>query len=353
MRVLDLALEQLPKLIFGENVGTTFSNVDEFYAFVRHANPAVLKANFPKASFPIKGSIVTFPNLKISTSASGPCIITTQFTSKRFSLIVPLAGYGTIGTRQHPLEWNTQDNLIFNALSEDNTFTFEDVRSQVLFEIDVSRLTQTFASMYGVDANRSVISADRTSIETVGEKTKHTRSLLLSTLSLIDVIGHDEEYLTRIGFDDVILRIIAEMTLEGRAPSLAIREYKTVKRSQRAVRLICDLITQAKGSPLTSTQMETASGMTSRALNYAFREAYDCSPQEWQRNYFLDEAHAEMLRGDKISSLKEIAYDYGFSTPQSFTTFYHRRFGERPSETLSKIVPKSAIKKSIKEDEPQ
>lgn len=331
-----MSSQRLPRLVFGEGPSRTFSDVEDFYEFVRQQNPAVLRAATPGAPFSFKGSVVKFPTLQISTSVSDPCTITTQFSSKRFSLIVPLLGTGTVGVHSHRRDWNVEDNLIFNALAEDNIFTFKDLRSQVLFEIDADRLTRTFVNMHGIDANRSVIMASESSVESLTEKSRGLRSLLLSTLSLIDLTGQDVEHLTRIGFDDVIFRTLAELTLEGRSHTVAVRSHHAVKRSQRAVKLICELIAQSTGHPMTSTQMEEASGMTSRALSYAFNESYGCSPQEWQRNHFLDLARAEMLRGSGTASVKSISKQFGFVTSASFSTFYHRRFGEKPSETLNR-----------------
>jgi len=96
-------------------------------------------------------------------------------------------------------------------------------------------------------------------------------------------------------------------------------------------------VSQQGASPLTNTEMEKLTGMTGRAIAYAFHERFGCSPQDWQRNHFLNLSRKFMLEARNATSVKEIAYRFGFSSQVSFSTFYTRKFGERPSETLNKI----------------
>lgn len=133
-----------PNLLFGERYASRFSDIETFAKFYGASDHhSLLNINRPEP-FSFKGAAIKLPKLLIFHSASDPCAITTNYENRPFSLIVPLIGHGTIGLRRHPREWNAQDNLIFNALNGETEFTFSEVRSQVLFEIETSHLTQTF-----------------------------------------------------------------------------------------------------------------------------------------------------------------------------------------------------------------
>ncbi len=107
----------------------------------------------------------------------------------------------------------------------------------------------------------------------------------------------------------------------------------TTVRSAKAVDVLCKFIA-SKGPPhMTLEQMATLTGLTSRALAFAFRRQFDCTPIEWQRNHFLDLAH-QCLEADNVTaSVKTVARKFGFVSSSSFSKFYLKRFGCKPSET--------------------
>lgn len=327
----------LPKLLFGENAGHSFSDADAFYAFLRETNPAVLSVPPSNRGFALKGALLEFPHMKIITSASHACEITTQFAATRFNLIIPLAGQGLITNGQRTFAWDANDTVIYNALKEVQTFTFHTMRSQVLFEIDTERVQQAMVSMFGSELNWSLLLSNHATVEHMSAKHEKVKSLLLSSLALIDETAQDTQHLTRIGFDDVIIRLVAEMVAASAGANLRKTDVGFTKRSHRAVNVICDIVLQPGSSPLTMTEMEDTTGMTSRALCYAFQERFGCSPQEWQRNHYLDQAHNELCRGDNVSSVKAIARRFGFATPRSFARFYRQRFGEAPTDTQRQL----------------
>jgi len=109
-----------------------------------------------------------------------------------------------------------------------------------------------------------------------------------------------------------------------------------LSRSRQAVHVICKAAASDLRSPLSITQMEQLTGLTGRALRYAFYEEYNCSPLEWQRNLRLDRAREFLLSTAKLHSMKRIAFDFGFKSTQSFTRYYELRFGEHPSQTYGK-----------------
>ena len=161
-------------------------------------------------------------------------------------------------------------------------------------------------------------------------------------ISFIGLANGNEKFLKRIGIDDVFHRLLAEMLVakSGYDPNNK-KSFKST-RSERAVELICDHIASNIGSPLTIPKMEELSGLTGRSLNYAFQSRFNCSPQEWQRNYLLDQANMRLKTTIVPTSIKKIAYELGFSSSSSFSSYYKRRFGELPSDTGRSVILTSA-----------
>lgn len=157
---------------------------------------------------------------------------------------------------------------------------------------------------------------------------------ILTLLSLVNNCGGDVDFLSRIGFDQVVTGVFAEFLLSVNGTEFDQVGSRPIRRSSRAVDIICDYIACHLGTPLTTPQMERLTGMTGRAINYAFQERFGRSPQQWQREYLLDMARQELLNPNNTRSIKEIAYDLGFSSASSFSAHYQRKFREQPSASL-------------------
>lgn len=154
-------------------------------------------------------------------------------------------------------------------------------------------------------------------------------------LSIVRAADGDEAFLERIGVERVFNKLLAELLIDharGRADS---PNTSQLPRSARAIDIICDHIQQNIGRPLTISQMEQMSGLTGRALNYAFSNRFNCSPQEWQRGFLLGEARKRLLENETPTSVKGISYELGFSSPSAFAAYYRKRFGELPTTTAA------------------
>lgn len=246
-------------LLFGENVGRTFANAGEFYDFVRQWRPAALELPGGVRDFSFKGSMLQFSQMRISTSASDACRIKTATPSSWFSLVIPTLGNGAIGNHDHKFAWSAAENILINPLLEEQTFTFEATRSQVLFEIDPARLLRTIMSMQGSNVPLGQLTSPQPQIITTTNAQRRLKHLILTYLPLIDATGEDAEHLGRIGFDDVIIRLIVELTFPAHAAQ-AEPEPSSTKRSQRALKLICEMIVAADALPLTMTEMKKPPG---------------------------------------------------------------------------------------------
>jgi AraC-like DNA-binding protein len=292
----------------------------------------------PNSDFHYKVSQIVLPKLKVFSSASGAFEIDSLAPENHTLIEFPLEGSGQLRDGVKKLQWKSPNNVIYQAYGGEQNFSFETRRSGLFFMVEADRLNMTIETMFNeseTDWKTLVPSHPIVAELTVAEQ--NVRSVLLSTLMLVDLPDNDQDHLIRIGFDDVIHRLLAEMTfLRFRSESKQAPLSK-IKRSTKALDIVCDYITSHTDKVLTSTEMETMTGMTSRALYGAFIERFNCSPQEWKRNVHLDHARVEITNPHSVASVKTIARQFGFVSSQSFSKFYQKRFSELPSETLKRF----------------
>lgn len=84
--------------------------------------------------------------------------------------------------------------------------------------------------------------------------------------------------------------------------------------------------------PLTLAQMAQAAAVSERRLNNLCHEAFGKSPKVWLRDIRLDRARASLM-ANPVQSLSNLAMEMGFFHLGRFSTYYHQRFDELPSQT--------------------
>jgi AraC-like DNA-binding protein len=88
-------------------------------------------------------------------------------------------------------------------------------------------------------------------------------------------------------------------------------------------------------TPLTPEILARVGFVSVRTLHAAFRERLGTTAMAYVRSVRLDQARAELQRGDPgIVSVSEVAARFGFAHLSRFAQQYRGRFGELPSVTL-------------------
>lgn len=82
--------------------------------------------------------------------------------------------------------------------------------------------------------------------------------------------------------------------------------------------------------PITVDDVATASFISTRGLQYAFRRALDITPTDALRRARLDGARRDLDRGDG-ESVRAVARRWGFSHPSRFATAYRAAYGTAPA----------------------
>jgi AraC-like DNA-binding protein len=119
--------------------------------------------------------------------------------------------------------------------------------------------------------------------------------------------------------------VVAEASRQMRAES----RNATPSLVREAVRII-----EAQGSAdLGLPELAQACGVTSRTLQYAFRQHLGCTPSDYLRRVRLDLVRQALRDGSSLT-VGEAATRFGFFNPGRFAADYRQVFEENPRQTL-------------------
>jgi AraC-like DNA-binding protein len=246
------------------------------------------------------------------------------------SVLLPTFGNGTLRRNGSTLNWRCRTDILVLNFADPQTFQAERNACLVIHP-EGPRLRDTIHLMYGEGGR---ISAS-TMLYPASNTARDFHQAFLSLCSLIESAGLDAGHLAAIGIDDVFYRVLSELLSSPAEGHGSGRNARPPSRGMAALDAVCDHILQFPSSPLTLSQMERMTALTSRALRYAFQKRFNCSPRQWQRNAYLDHAREIIMRSDEPLSVRALSYRLGFSSPQSFAAFYRQRFGELPSMAIA------------------
>lgn len=217
--------------------------------------------------------------------------------------------------------------------------TISSNRSLFIARLDAQRLNETIATMFGDGNARARTSRTRLdeNFATRSLALRHGSfdfsSLFRRSFDLIDSVCDDPRLPEALRLDDMIYRNIAFLLEPDLLLGAPLKTDESSDANRRATDNVCDAVRENTGRMLTLTEMENLSGLSRRALQYAFRKRFGVSPMEWQKNERLLNAHQKIINADSNINITMLSYDLGFSKPSSFAAYYRRLFGESPSET--------------------
>jgi AraC family ethanolamine operon transcriptional activator len=126
---------------------------------------------------------------------------------------------------------------------------------------------------------------------------------------------------------EALLSLVKNPATQSSMPNLGVRN--------RAVRLAEEYITEHGSQPISAAQLSTACGVSSRTLQYAFKERFGISPLHYAKAHRLRLVRIALLAADPARlKVSDVAFEHGFWHLGQFSTDYKRQFGELPSHTL-------------------
>jgi len=314
--------------------GLPFGN--ERVVYHRSANElldGLIKLNRPLADVSFKSQSEQFA--KTTGMEIGTLSIASQQTSAvrfktiaspQFTFLLPVCGTGIIKERKKSTNWCAQGN--FFSISHHDKLFLEQASTTIVISPKLKNLFSEYQRQQ--PTFDGLIERLHTSGVTLFASESHRYDyyqMLLRLIVIVDSCGSDPVYLERIGLDGLFNGILATAIVESVAFGSEVNKTLRLFESTRAVDLICSVIQENIGVPLTVARMKSMTGLPSKELNLAFQSRFECSPIEWQRNFLLDQARRYLAKNGETASVSLLARELGFISPLSFLYWYKKRFG--------------------------
>lgn len=201
--------------------------------------------------------------------------------------------------------------------------------STVIATIDREQLLETGTRMSGREQGQLRLDEH---IHQLPLASAELRAAFHQICRMVDISGPDGQIAVALGTQDTLYRWLAlSLGWMEDADEAARRGPPPGKLDN-----LCDMIRQSFSVPLTMSQMEEFSGLSSRSLQYAFRERFGCSPMEWQRRERMMLAREQLIANGPETSITQLAHAMNFSSSAAFATLYKRHFNETPSQTIER-----------------
>jgi AraC-like DNA-binding protein len=127
--------------------------------------------------------------------------------------------------------------------------------------------------------------------------------------------------------------VSAMLTTHSNHVMEAVRPQANAAASQVAARQAAEYLRANCAEPIVLQGLGPKFGVSTRSIQLAFQQLYDCSPREYLREMRLQSAHLDLM-SDPDAKITDIGFRWGFSTPGRFAREYRRRFGILPSEVV-------------------
>ena len=92
--------------------------------------------------------------------------------------------------------------------------------------------------------------------------------------------------------------------------------------------------------PIVLNDLAKIGGVSTRTIQKAFREYRGCTPVDDINRRRIEKAHGILTDADNQLSVLEVALEVGYQHPSRFAALYKKKYGENPSQTLSRIRKK-------------
>lgn len=275
---------------------------------------------------------LAFPSVSVVASAMSASHVDRD-GRQHLTLMLPLAGQCSVTLDNRTLEWGAGKAGVLIPDYEGRIIGSGDNRTLVMFRLDAEVLKQTACAMLGDPDAQIDLRLDEARTVPLHLHGRPVEPLLLQLGKLIDLLDCEVDALARQGYEDWFNRLVVglirpELFANATQPKVGDKSPKN-----KVINGLCDEMLANLGQKTTLTELEQKSGYSARALQYAFKARFGCSPLEWLREQRLQAARQRLLTGD-YQTITQVAHECGFGSASQFSRAYKLRFGESPVQTL-------------------
>ena len=205
--------------------------------------------------------------------------------------------------------------------------------SSIRLNLDPRRLEQVARAMAGGQRVDLQLHADRELDLRLPGLIKEIPGL---SRLLIEIgrVAERPELVPMLGLEDLFQRWVVALL----APTI-VQQRRAEPAGQlpgrAALDSLCAHVLANLERPVRLSDLEQISGLSRRALQYAFRRHLDCTPLQWVMQQRLALASTRLSDPDENTSVTAVAQSLGFSHLGEFSRRFAERYGHRPSAVLN------------------
>lgn len=318
----------LPPLAFGEKRATIDRTPQAMQDRVAAMTNWVTRQDALKSDDPFEYRAVTasLEGLKLIAAASTPT--TMKVDDPGSSVVIPL--YGNLHTRLdcRNYTYGARQHACFNPKgyrdSEGGT------KSCLIIGFEESRLHQTIAAMTGTETEFIKTNLDAASLLNLRAGSVEFDRVFSGLCQMVDRFEGQDMAMKSFGLADSFYRGLAMLFHQERFLK------PEADRPGAKFDPVCRYIEDHLGEVITLTDLEVISGLSARALQYAFLKRFNLTPMQYVRQRKAHFARELLSRPNETTTVASVAAQCGFANFSKFSALYGAIFGERPSETLKK-----------------
>jgi AraC-like DNA-binding protein len=330
-------MKKLPRLAFGNDSSLLETNVQVFSDRMRSVLTSLnaYEALGNPKDFQSKTCSLSINGLVMVASANSPVHVEIG-GSNDMTLMIPLAGENTSFVDGKPMDWAVHQNgIFFPKMGRGGRAGY---RSTLTMNLNEARLNAVALQMLGHNEQQvGALHLNQARLLPLVANGMNLDLHLRHICQMIEAHRNQPDVLAVLGIDDMVYRSAA--LLLGREAFL--QEAQSAQRARtpyaparRQLDNLCNQLLSQLDAPITLSDMERLSGLSARALQYAFLQRYACTPMQWLRNERLALARTRLRKRPISETVTQIALSCGFPGLSTFASAYSKRYGELPSFTL-------------------
>ena len=320
-------MERLPELAFGNSTAKLTSSSGIAAEEYARTMPSLVSFESSRgAKFLAKTAMRKIGGTNVVAGATLSCEMQVDDASG-FHLSVPYSGYGEIKIDNNV--WGLAGGVDALLIPNMRRSTYSSSRSSVILSVSPKRIRETLASIHGSE-DPFEWNADRP-LRINMQRKREIFPAFQHLCRLIDVTSSDPQFADRLGIEDMLYRWMA-FALEASVQNDDQPHYIGTQRHR--IDDACDLILSSSERTITLSELEQTSQLSARALQYAFKQRFGCSPMEWQRRQRIALAHDRLIAAAPEETITSIAHSLGYSSSAAFAKRYKQHFGLTPSQTI-------------------
>jgi len=212
------------------------------------------------------------------------------------------------------------------------TMIWDERCRQVLLRIDKTAFNDHLAHMLGGRSDKTLTFTG--SLDLTGEKGAAIRGLILYLVAEADAGRPVLAPGSLMGRQIEAALMTGLLEAHHHSHSGALHRSRNHDLTPRLVRQAEDYMLSHMDRPLALEDVAEAVGVSTRALQYAFRRFRDTSPMAVLRAARLERAHRDLQGARPGTTVTDIAMRWGFTHFGRFAEVYRARFGCTPRQTL-------------------